>query len=393
MRHVLHRNCILALAAWIGVAGCGRAGGGTTSRGLGHADFLDTLPRVLVDTTPLLTLGRVEPEDDEHTLVTVTWAALPGDSLLVLGDTGARRVGVYGLDGAFRRWLGRVGDGPGEFRSPASGGLTSDDKVWIFDLSRSRVLLFDVGGELVAAIDLKEAYGFGSNPRIIGVDDAGGVWLQLVSGSPSTADVQSGQRYRPDVTIRRITRDSSAVVWTGGGNESVFKIEEFGTSSRSGGLAPKLLTALLADELVLTRSDSTSLDRVTAGGVLHPWLDYPAWRPVDPGLRAGPLTAGTPQRPASAFTAAITIGLAHPGISPGGAICRTEPSITWRSSVGRGGSPLAKATEWLLSKTRTSLTTGRRRTRFSRLVSQRSRILDSGMSWPPAATRAFTRSM
>ena len=46
--------------------------------------------------------------------------------------------------------------------------------------------------------------------------------------------------------------------------------------SRSGILAPKLLTALVGDQVVLTRTDSSSLERIGPEGTLRPWFDYPA---------------------------------------------------------------------------------------------------------------------
>jgi hypothetical protein len=241
---------------------------------------------VAVEVAPLVSVG-LTPADDRYALTAVRWAVLADDSLLVIGDLGAKRVGVYGLDGLFRTWLGRVGEGPGEFKSPRAGGLTSNGKVWIFDPNQQRVLLFRPDGELIETIRIQvpenEAWA-AQRQTVVGVDSAGGIWLQLVihpwelsrSLEPGAARrLLPGERYRPSVMIRRFVADSSTLVWRGEGDETVFEPIPGANGWASGQLAPRLLTTLMADRLLLTRTDSSSLEVVSPRGIVHPWMDYP----------------------------------------------------------------------------------------------------------------------
>ena len=268
----------LALAALVPAIGCSPAGSHREAGPL-ESSILDTLPRVRLATEPLFTIGAA-PESDEYAFVHVKWAAISGDSLLILGDLMAGRVGSYGFDGRFRRWIGRVGDGPGEFRQPIQGGVTSSGNVWISD--HRRVLIYRPDGEVLETIVLREP-DLGWNPTVLGVDSERGVWVKgvdrLAGGLTSSAlePVAFGERYRTRATIHRVRSNSSELVWSGDGNEEVYdRGQQGGVESRSSILAPWLLTALLGDGLVMTRTEDSSIQLLTAEGVVGDWLDYSA---------------------------------------------------------------------------------------------------------------------
>ena len=97
------------------------------------------------------------------------------------------------------------------------------------------------------------------------------------------------------------------------------------------------------------------------------------------------------------LSAAAATGFAHSGTCPASArrcfgvtIRRATTSIRRR---GCGTRPIAGSAGAELSNSLSAATYGRIRTRFSRPRSNRSRILATGMSWPPCATRCRTRSM
>jgi hypothetical protein len=212
----------------------------------------------------------LNPETDEYALVGVRWAALSGDTLLIIGDAGADRVGAYGLDGTFRRWIGHQGEGPGEFRSPRFGGLTADGNVWVSDWRR--ILVFRPSGETLKTVDLRSEFAGHPGTSPLGVDRGGGIWLETVTRYPE--GLEPGQRYRTHVAIRRITTDSTTVVWEGEGGEEIYDEVNGGRESRSGFLAPRLHAAVMLDELVLTRTETSSVDWVAPNGTQTRSLEY-----------------------------------------------------------------------------------------------------------------------
>lgn len=268
----------LALAVLASVIGC-ESDGGDRGNARPATSILDTLPHVRVAAEPVFTIGAA-PESDEYAFVGVTWAAISGDSLLILGDLSAGRVGSYAFDGSFRGWIGRVGEGPGEFRQPVQGGLTSNGNVWVSD--RRRVLIYRPDGDVLETIVFPEPQRT-LFTTVLGIDSERGVWVQGIdrlAGAFSSSDLEPvpfGERYRTRVTISRVTSDSSEVMWSGDGGEEVYdKTEQGGVSSRASFLSPQLLATLLGDSLVMTRTESSSIQLVSAEGMARPWVDYSA---------------------------------------------------------------------------------------------------------------------
>ena len=63
----------------------------------------------------------VQDEFNPESLITRAYTFHRGDDgQYYVPDTGAERIGIFGKDGQFIRWIGKQGDGPGEFRSLAS---------------------------------------------------------------------------------------------------------------------------------------------------------------------------------------------------------------------------------------------------------------------------------
>lgn len=152
------------------IAACGTSEPTGSSEDLGHSEFLDTLRRVEVGVSPVVAIG-LDESASESAFVDVRWAALSGDSLLVVGDAGGRRVGTYALDGAFRGWVGGVGEGPGEFQLPLQGGVTEGGDIWVADPGRRRLLVYGLQGQSLETIRLR------TDPvetSVLGVDRAGG---------------------------------------------------------------------------------------------------------------------------------------------------------------------------------------------------------------------------
>jgi len=86
--------------------------------------------------------------DPETGLTRVGDVIVLGDRLLVTQDL-ERRVRVFSLTGDFLGFIGRGGEGPGEFRNVGSMGL-HDGRMWIDSGSR-RLQYFDAEGRLVSS--------------------------------------------------------------------------------------------------------------------------------------------------------------------------------------------------------------------------------------------------
>ncbi len=103
---------------------------------------------------------------------------LPGDTLVV-ADTRMRTVRLYDSGGAFVRQIGRIGDGPGEFRSPGVG-LARGDTLYVFDGASPRVALFTSDGR---AIGLWRTPIRAWNAGVV-LEAAEGFWIAQMFGEP-----------------------------------------------------------------------------------------------------------------------------------------------------------------------------------------------------------------
>lgn len=145
---------VVALAGPVLLVGCGAGGGGGTvvrdSAGVTLVENDVTRPAWgdrgwRVAEPPLLSVGDDESPEGYSALSGMTQAQLlPSDELVVADGQGAQ-VLVFGPDGAFRRSVGRRGEGPGEFRSPYSVAAHTGDSLVVFNLYRA-VLVFDGEG-------------------------------------------------------------------------------------------------------------------------------------------------------------------------------------------------------------------------------------------------------
>lgn len=102
--------------------------------------------RIVLDT--LATLGDSlserglpsRPYDIARTVV--------GEYIAVFPERGEEAPLIFGRDGRFLRRLGRVGDGPGEYRRPAAVEV-SGDTIFVFDGQAARMTVLDGRGRLL----------------------------------------------------------------------------------------------------------------------------------------------------------------------------------------------------------------------------------------------------
>ena len=110
--------------------------------------YLQTLPNIVVDSTPALGIGG-RPQGPESHFGRVTAATrLPGGIIAVL-DGQARSVRLFDPDGLFVQDVGGEGRGPGEFIRPVILRSLDGGGFGVYDRTLSRVTVFDDVGGLV----------------------------------------------------------------------------------------------------------------------------------------------------------------------------------------------------------------------------------------------------
>ena len=98
-----------------------------------------------------VTIGSVF--DAETGLTAVGGVIVEGDQLFV-AQPYERRLRVFSLTGGFLGFIGRDGEGPGEFRSVGGIGL-HEGLVWVHDSDRHRLQYFDTEGRFVSSSPIR----------------------------------------------------------------------------------------------------------------------------------------------------------------------------------------------------------------------------------------------
>ncbi len=111
---------------------------------------------------PTLTIGTIDGDPD-HELSRVTGAVRLSDGTIVVANTGTYELKFFDPSGRHLRNVGREGDGPGEFRFPASLWRSSGDTLHVWDPLQKRLSVFGSGGQLVRTVRLSSAGGGGGN--------------------------------------------------------------------------------------------------------------------------------------------------------------------------------------------------------------------------------------
>lgn len=121
------------------------------------------------------------------------------DGSIVLLNAGTRQMLVFSAEGAFRRAIGREGDGPGEFRSPAWLGRGNGDTTFVWDDRLLRLSTFDASGDFLASRQVDDVGADPQTPVLRG-RFADGSFLSappaLVFIGSQTGVVRFAERYR-----------------------------------------------------------------------------------------------------------------------------------------------------------------------------------------------------
>lgn len=113
----------------------------------GPVDDAPVLPWRLGE-TPSVRVGGLGGGEDQQ-FVEISDAAILRDGRLLVADGRTGLVRMFGPLGDLLGQVGSSGEGPGEFRSPASLNVVRGDSIWIWDRALWRMSLFDSAGVFV----------------------------------------------------------------------------------------------------------------------------------------------------------------------------------------------------------------------------------------------------
>jgi len=221
------------------------------------------------------TLDSIELVWRSDSLNRPTQVFLVGDGTLAVGDR--EQIFVLGPDGRVRTALGRVGDGPGEFRRIGSIGGRGDTIVGL-DRENRHFSLFHADGRLLSSGILRPAGGLVNLlPGRIGFDAAG-----LLIGW-STFVTTDGTPGLGGVVLHLVGADSATVVRQVDGQPTVFSAS--GGAARATMFGPNPITAIGRDgRVAVTDGVEYCIDTRAASGS-SPMRICRAWERVPVSAR------------------------------------------------------------------------------------------------------------
>lgn len=137
---------------------------------------------------PELTLGTREGGEAFDRVADVDRG--PDGRIYVL-DRGAGEVTVWGTDGRLLRRFGRIGEGPGELRTPTTVRVLDDGRIAVGEAFPARLLRFGPDGSLRGSLRVRPGRGGPPILAVVGdwrVTRAGVARVRLSYMSPSHAD-------------------------------------------------------------------------------------------------------------------------------------------------------------------------------------------------------------
>lgn len=148
---------------------------------------------------PTILVG--DNEDDESQWF--SWVSGVGglsDGSVVVAERGSGELRVYDRTGKHLRSMGRVGDGPGEFRQLWFLRVLPGDTIWAGDFRPMRYFVYSSGGEWIRTIDFDPVY---PNPTRDGGVLANGVSINVRSERAprrdfKTPDLWQVEAHAPD---------------------------------------------------------------------------------------------------------------------------------------------------------------------------------------------------
>ena len=120
------------------------------------------------------------------------------DNRLIVAQPQERRLRVFSLTGDFLGFIGRAGEGPGEFREVGGMGLLADGRLWVHDPLLRRIQYFDSEGRVVSTERVRDHPALRGRVSVRGLLEDGS---QLVKYSASTGELAKSPQL-PEALVR-----------------------------------------------------------------------------------------------------------------------------------------------------------------------------------------------
>ncbi len=162
--------------------------GGTTD--VQRSAFAKTTPpqecaQELIEEVRIGSLGGTT----EHSFSDINSIAVAQSGAIYVDDAHPPSIRHFDRDGRFVRWIGREGEGPGEFRSIAGISVLPDDRLAAWD-RRGRITVYGSDGEYdeIIRVEPENPWGYPFVDRAFATDSAGRYYLRIFASSPYGAD-------------------------------------------------------------------------------------------------------------------------------------------------------------------------------------------------------------
>lgn len=133
----------------------------------------------------------------EYSFSDINSIAVAQSGAIYVDDTHPPSIRHFDPDGRFVRWIGREGEGPGEFRSNAGISVLPDGRLAAWD-RRGRITVYGTDGEYddILRVELENPWGYPFADRSFVTDAAGRYYIRIFASSPHGTDPLGVARIR-----------------------------------------------------------------------------------------------------------------------------------------------------------------------------------------------------
>jgi len=133
----------------------------------------------------------------EYSFSDINSIAVAQSGAIYVDDSHPPSIRHFDPDGRFVRWIGREGEGPGEFRSIAGISVLPDGRLAAWD-RRGRITVYGTDGEYdeIVRVERENRWGYPFVERAFVTDAAGRYYLRIFASSRYGSDPRGAARIR-----------------------------------------------------------------------------------------------------------------------------------------------------------------------------------------------------
>ena len=175
-----------------------------------EAPAATAIPVIALDSPPLVSIGT-EDGSPAELLAGAYSALLLRDSSIVIANNGTHEIRIFDHTGQHLRTVGRVGSGPGEFRSYLVAYFDDRGAVAVYDHGGQRVTTYDDDWQpRVSNFIRSESGGDAPGPTWL----YGRYWIQGVVGARERDEVRRTLDLAGLNSFHAVLRDPAGCIWT-----------------------------------------------------------------------------------------------------------------------------------------------------------------------------------